>query len=467
MSEKQAAVWTGSIFRGLAVSAFLMATSSMTLAEPFTAVGAYDGGIRAFGPDQTAIVPGGEAMLMGRGFQPNQPVYLRQNGEALNGGEPYIADDKGSLRAQISIPETANPGMYPVVAELGGDAPFATTFDVTVSAQLDEMGVDAYAVTSAPIVKRPYQVAYGNGAIYVAASEGRPPITETYVAKIDPATLETIAKVQPGPAPERNGRDMGHFAVHGIGIAEQAGQIWVSNTHQDTVAVYSADDLSLIKQFDAGIVSHPRDVVAHDGKVYVTATFTPKVHVFDTETLEMLAPIELSSARRAKTFGAAGLSLAADAGKLFIASLGSDEFAVIDLTTGAQSGGFAVDGSKSTIGIAANSDGTRVYTVGQNNDTVSVIDAKSGEVLRRVNVGAKPLNAVVEPQTGNVFVTVRSADHVVVLSPGGEILANLPTGSLPNHLTQDGKGDIFVVHMARREGDASLGNKLTRISAAE
>ncbi|WP_424986968.1 YncE family protein [Microbulbifer sp. S227A] len=458
---------TRRILRGLAVSAFLMATSSMSIADPFTAVGGFDGGIRVFGPDQTAVVPGGEAMLMGRGFQPNQPVFLRQNGEALNGGEPFMADDKGSLRASLAIPDTANPGMYPVVAELGGDAPYATTFDLTVSAVLAETGLDAYDVTSAATLKRPYQVVYGNGALYIAASEGRPPITETYVAKIDPETLEVIAKAQPGPAPERDGRDMGHFAVHGIGIDEEAGQIWVSNTHQDTVAVYDANDLSLIKQFDAGLVSHPRDVVAHGGKVYVTATFTPKVHVFDSQTLQELPTIEPGSARRGETFGAAGLSLAAGAGKLFVASLGSDEVAVIDLATGTQSGGFPVPGSKNTIGIAVNDDGTRAYAVGQNNDIVSVIDVQSGEVLRQVNVGAKPLNAVVEPQSGNVFVTVRSADHVVVLSPEGEILANLPTGSLPNHLTRDDMGNVFVVHMARRGADASLGNKITRISAAE
>lgn len=467
MSDKKATIWTRGIFKGLAVSALLMATSSMSLADPFTAVGSYDGGIRAFGPEQAAIVPGGQAMLMGRGFQPNQPIVLRQSGEPLNGGKPFMADDKGGLRAKISIPATAKPGLYPVVAELGGDAPFAMTFDITVSDQLAEQGTDSYDVASAPTLKRPYQVAYGNGAIYVAASEGRPPITETYVAKIDPVTLEIIAKVQPGPAPQKDGRDMGHFAVHGIGVAEDAKQIWVTNTHQNTVAVYNADDLSLIKQFDAGIVSHPRDVVAYDGKVYVTATFAPKVHVFDTETLEMLKPIELSSKRRAKSFGAAGLSLAADAGKLFVASLGSDEYAEIDLASGTQSGGFPVPGSNNTIAIAANADGSRAYAVGQNNDMVSVIDTSTGEVLKQVNVGAKPLNAVVEPKTGNVYVTVRSADHVVVLSPEGDILANLATGSLPNHLANDDKGNVFVVHMARRGGDASVGNQITRISAAK
>lgn len=467
MSEKQTAVWTGSSLKGLAVSVLLMATSSMTFADPFTAVGGFDGRARVSGPDQTAVVPGGEAVLWARGLQPNQPVYLRQSGETLNGGEPFIADGEGNLNGRLAIPANANPGMYPVVAELGGDAPYATTFDLTVSAVLAETGLEAYDVTSAATLKRPYQVVYGNGAIYVAASEGRPPITETYVAKIDPETLEVIAKVQPGPAPEGDGRDMGHFAVHGIGIDEEAGQIWVSNTHQNTVAVYDANDLSLIKQFDAGLVSHPRDVVAHGGKVYVTATFTPKVHVFDSQTLQELPTIELTSAPRGETFGAAGLSLAAGAGKLFVASLGSDEVAVIDLNDDTQSGGFPVPGSKNTIGIAVNDDGTRAYTVGQNNDIVSVIDVPSGEVLRQVNVGAKPLNAVIEPQSGNIFVTVRTADHVVVLSPEGEILANLPTGSLPNHLTQDGNGNVFVVHMARRDGDASLGNKLTRISAAE
>lgn len=86
---------------------------------------------------------------------------------------------------------------------------------------------------------------------------------------------------------------------------------------------------------------------------------------------------------------------------------------------------------------------------------MSIIDAETGETLRQLNVGANPLNVVVEPTTGNVFIALREADAVAVISPEGEILANLAIGSTPNHLAADGTGGVYVVNKSVGEGDPS------------
>ncbi|MHA7868108.1 MAG: YncE family protein [Salipiger thiooxidans] len=455
---------TGRLLRCVALSALLIAPAGLAGAEPFAGLGAFDGRIGASGPERGPIVAGGEAQISARGFQPGQSVVLRQGGSALP-GSPFTADDEGTLEATVTIPEGAAPGVYPVVAELGGDAPFATIFDLKVSKVLGPLNTERYATQSAEIVRNPYQVAVTGDAIFVTGAVGRPPVRESELAKIDPETLEIVARVSPPAAPARDdGSDGGVFAVYGIGVDAEAGQVWVTNTRQDTVAVYSTEDLSLIKQFEPGTVAHSRDVVAFGGKAYVTATFEPRVHVFDTETLEQLAPIELTSARRGEDFTAASLSLAPEAGKLFVSSLRSEEVAVIDLATGTQSGGFPVENSSNTIGLAASPDGARVYTVAQGNDAVTILDAVSGEQLGQVNLGAGPLNAVVEPASGNVFVALRVADAVAVISPEGEILANLEIGSTPNHLTRDADGNVWVVNKSGGEGDDTA-NRLTRITA--
>ncbi len=445
-----------------ALSALVIATA--VGAQPFAGPGGFDGRIGASGPDRGPIIAGGQANVQARGFAPGQPVTLRQGGADLPGG-PWVADDKGQLSATIAIPEGTSAGIYPVVVEMGGKAPFATTFDLKVSRDLGVMNADAYDTTSVDIVRNPYQVAIGEGALFVTGAVGRPPVKVSELARLDPETLEITARATPPAAPAReDGSDGGVFAVYGIGVAPQAGQVWVTNTRQNTVAVYSADDLSLIKQFDPGTVGHPRDAVAWGGKVYVSATFEPTVHVFDTETLTELAPIELDSVRRGQSFAAASLSLAPDAGQLFVSSLRSEEVAVIDLGSGAQTSGFAIDNSDSTIGLAASPDGARVYTVAQGNDMVSILDTASGEVIGQVNVGANPLNAVVEPQSGNVFVALRSGHSVAVLSPEGDILANLDIGSTPNHLAQDGQGNVYVVNKSAGEDDPTA-HRLTRITA--
>lgn len=454
-------------FCGVALSALIILAGGAALAEPFTSVGSFDGRFGASGPERGPILPGGEATISAEGLEPGQGVYLRQSGEVLNDGDLLTADDEGKVVTTVTIPAEAAPGVYPVIAELQGDAPYALSFDVKVSRDLGNLGADLYETQSAPIVSNPYQVALTEDAIFVTGAVGRPPVKESALAKLDPDTLEILAEITPPAAPARaDGSDGGVFAVYGVGVAEEAGQVWVTNTRQNTVAVYSTEDLSLIKQFDPDAVGHPRDAVAHGGKVYVTATFEPNVHVYDTQTLEEVKVIELASSRRGQTFTAASLSLAAEAGKLFVSSLRSEEVAVIDLTSDEQVGGFAVENSDNTVGLAASADGSRVYTVAQGNDAVTILDGKSGEQLMQVNVGANPLNALVEPVSGNVFIALRGADAVAVVSPEGDVLANLQIGSTPNHLTADGKGDVLVVNKSGGEGDTTA-NRITRITATE
>lgn len=455
--------------RGLALAAVLIGAGGVAVAQaPFTALGSFDGGFRASGPDRGPIVAGGEAEVSARGLQPGQTVTLRQSGTVLNGGEAFTADEAGELQLTLPIPDDAVPGLHPVVAELGAP-PYALTFDLKVSPELGDIGADLYTTEAHALVPGLYQVAVSDalGAVYVTSAVGRPPVQESQLVKLDPDTLEIVASATPEAAPAReDGREAGVFAVYGIGVAEAAGQVWVTNTRQDTVAVYDAGDLSLIKQFAPGIVGHPRDAVAHDGKVYVSATFEPVVHVFDTETLEELAPIELTSARRREEFTAASLSLDAQNGVLAVSSLRSEEIALIDLASGRQTGGFPVEGSVGTIGVAVDPARGLVYTTAQGNDIVSILDVQSGEKLAGVPVGAGPLNVAVEPVSGNAYVAVRGSDTVVVLSPEGQIVANLRTGSFPNHLAADGKGGMLVVNKRRGEDDSS-GDHITRIVPAE
>ncbi|MEN9063159.1 YncE family protein [Ponticoccus litoralis] len=444
--------WT----RGVALSALMIAAAGAVAAEPFAGLGAFDGRIGASGPDRGPIVAGGQAMI--RGPRPcaepaRHPAAGRRGagGLALHRrcrGRPSGAGHHPRGRRARRLPGGGGAWRRgPLCHGHGAEGLCRARYRVNAG---------AYDLEVAKVATRPYQVAVGEGALFVTSAVGRPPVRESELVKLDPATLKVIARTAPEAAPARqDGSDGGLFAVYGLGVAP--GQVWVTNTRQDTVAVYASDDLSLLKQFEPGTVGHPRDAVHHDGKVYVTATFEPTVHVFDTESLEELEPIALSSSRRGQDFTTASLSLAAEAGKLFVASLRSEEVAVIDLATGEETAVWPVDGSKGTIGLAASPDGSRVYTVAQGNDMVSVLDGTTGAVLRQVNVGASPLNAVVDPATGHVYVAVRGGNAVAVLDAEGALIANLEVGATPNHLTTDGAGHVFVVD----QGTGSL----TRVAA--
>lgn len=444
---------------GLCVAVLGLAASPLA-ADPFADLAeGFAGRLGASGPDRGAVVAGQTAFVSGRGLTAGQTVVLRQGGDALT--EALTVDDKGGLSAEIAIPAGTAPGVYPVVVEMENPA-YATIFDLKVSPKLDLIG--EYDVQRHQLLRGLYQVAISEGqnAAYVTAAVGRPPVKESALMKLDLDTLEIVAEGKPAPAPARaDGSDGGVYAVYGVGVAEEAGQVWVTNTRQNTVAVYDADDLSLIKQFDADTVPHPRDAVVYDGKVYVSATFEPLIHVFDTTTLEELAPIELTSGKRRETFGTASLQLDAEAGSLFVVSLTSNEVAEVDLAEGAQTHVWTVPHSDSTIGVGHDPKRGLIFTAGQGNDVITILNDQTGEVVKEVRVGANPLNIVFDPVADVAYVALRGSGTLVAVSPEGEVVGNVEIGPLPNHLALDGKGGVLVVN---KGNDDPTANNITRVT---
>ncbi|QDY71034.1 ATP-binding protein [Qingshengfaniella alkalisoli] len=444
----------------------------LVAATPIFAQGAFevldrgfDGNIRFSGQNREPITAGTKAVVSGSGLIPGQKVTLRQNSVVLNPDAPYVADDEGNFEATLAIPASALPGTHPVLAEIS-DPSYGMAVDLKVSPVLEESG--DFVTFGKQLVRGLYQVAQSDklGAVYVTAAVGRPPVKESTLLKLDPETFEVLAQVAPAPAPAReDGSDSGLFAVYGVGVDEPNNQVWVTNTRQNTVAVYSAEDLSLVKQFSTDTVGHPRDVVVFDGKAYVSATFEPLIHVFDTETLEELAPIELSSSRRRAEFGTASLQLDPAAGAIYVVSLTTNEVAVVDLSKGKEVAVYPVDGSESTIGVGHDPKTNRIFTAGQGSDNVMILDGDTGEVLHEVLVGANPLNIAFDPVTDLAYVAVRASGTVVMITPNGEVVGNIAIGSFPNHLTVDGNGGVLVVNKAKDEDDPT-GDHITRITPA-
>ncbi|MBE9636798.1 YncE family protein [Salipiger mangrovisoli] len=447
---------------GVCGLAFTALMASAALSDPFTNLAkGFEGQMVAEGLNRAPITAGGSAEVRGRGFVPGQTVVLRQNGVVLTEGTPITADDKGEFRTEIAIPEGAEPGLYPVVAEIA-EPGYALTVDLKISPVLPDVG--ALDITSQKLVPGLYQVAETPDALYVTSAVGRPPVTESKLLKLDPQSFEILAEITPEEAPDRpDGRDGGVFAVYGVGVEETQGQVWVTNTRQDTVAVYSAEDLSLIKQFEQGAVPHPRDALAHDGKVYVTATFEPTIHVFDAATLEELAPIELSSGKRGETFGTASMHIDEASGTLYVVSLDTDEVATVDLASGEETAVTPLPLSKRTIGVGYDAKTGRIFTAGVNTDNVLIVDAATGETLHDVPVGSGPLNIAFDTENDLAWVAVRGSDSLVAVSPEGEVVAKTQIGSFPNHLIAASDGGVYVVNKSKGQDDAT-GDHISRVT---
>ncbi|MBD9370800.1 DUF4394 domain-containing protein [Xanthomonas sp. XNM01] len=429
----------------------------------------FQGSVRA---TTQVVLPGTQTGIEGNGFKPGQQVTLLR-GETVLNAQPYVADAEGKFSGQLAIPADAVAGVQPIVVRTAGpDA--ASVFELKVSKQVPLSGQNLFDISSQKLSQGLYQVAYSakSNAAFVTSAVGRPPVKQSELMKLDPKTLRVVARVTPGEAPApaaRAGqppREGGVYAVYGVGVDDANGNVWVTNTRQDTVAVYRQSDLSLVKQFPVGAVPHARDVLIDEarGRAYVSAAFETHLAVFDTRTLTQLDNIEIQSGVRGERFTTTSLDLDPATGKLYTASLTTPEAAVIDTASNTVEKVIRLGNARSAIGVAWNPDARRLLVVSQGSDNLLVVDPETGKVEHDVYVGAGALNVSYDPGSRLAYVTSRGAGTVTAVDAAGRIVANLDGGTFPNHVSKGPTGVVFAVNKSRGADDAK-GDRITRIAA--
>ena len=411
------------------------------------------------------ILPGSEVKVSGQNFKPGQAITLSR-GLAPLSDETVTADQEGRFEIGFTLPADAAVGTHPLV--LSTQAPYhAAIVEVKVSPDVKLFGEEKFSLADKKLVPGIYQSAYSakNDALFVAAAVGRPPVKDSALLKLDPATLEIAAQITPAEAPGSGDREGGVYAVYGVAVDDANGNVWVTNTRQNTVGVYRQDDLSLVKQFEPGAVPHARDIAidpAHD-RAYASPVNAPEIAVFDTKTLEKLDSIEIASANRREAFSPLSLQFDAKTGKLFVVSLSTAEVAIIDSATGSVEKVVPVAGARMASGVAYDAETNRIFVAAQGSDNLLIVDAESGETLHNVLVGAGALNVAFEPVGRLAYVSNRGAGTVTVVDLDGNIVANLDNSPLANHVMADGKGNVYAVNKSRGADDEA-GDRITRIS---
>jgi DNA-binding beta-propeller fold protein YncE len=346
-----------------------------------------------------------------------------------------------------------------------------------ISPDVPLSGQDRFDAQYQPLVRGLYQVAYSpkHDRAFVTSAVGRPPVTVSELLKVNPQTLAIEARVTPAvaPAPARSGADAGNaaasvYAVYGVDVDDAHDRVWVTNTRQNTVAVYRQSDLKLVKQFEPGTVPHARDVLVDErrGKVYASPVGEPRLVVFDAATLKPGKPIAIATTRRgadAKDFSPMSLALDEAGARLFVVSLSTAEVAVIDTRTDRVTQVWPLEGVNSAAGVAYDPQGDRILVAAQGSDNLLIVDAKTGKTLHDVKTGAGALNVSFDPVHRLAYVANRGSGTVTVVDANGQIVANLAGGTLPNHLKATGKGTVLTVNKSRGENDPA-GDRIGRIT---
>ena len=327
-----------------------------------------------------------------------------------------------------------------------------------------------------------YQTAYSpsRNSLYVTSAVGRPPVTQSSLIKLDADTLAYQKHVVPDVDPtatDRDGKPLegARYAVYGVAVDDEHGTVWVTNTRQSTVAVYDADTLTLIKQFDKNTVVHSRDVIidAVRDRAYVSSARSNRIAVFDTSTNTPLSDIAVG--RDADDFSPMSLALDEASGTLVTVSASSAKAAIIDVASGSVAEAALPDGVSRASGVAYDPATGRIYVASQGTGDLVVVE-KDGTVVNQVvtatglkdadgkDISSGALNVALDPANSLVYVTNRNAGTITVHDLDGTIRQTIDAGRNPNHVQYDGRGHVYAVNKGGSRDGGTKNDYVQRFS---
>ncbi|WP_306321785.1 MULTISPECIES: YncE family protein [unclassified Streptomyces] len=293
----------------------------------------------------------------------------------------------------------------------------------------------APTAASAPVTKGLYQSAYSarNHALWTTSAVGRPPVTTSALTKLDPRTLKVEATYTP---PVTDAATGAVEAVYGIAVDDEHNTVWVTNTRNNTVAVYSQRDGAHLATLPN--VAHAREIVVderHD-TVWASGFGDGSVVGFDSRTFAEKKRVTVDGA------GPTGLTVNERTGTVYAADLTNDQ--LIEVTRKSTKPRLIPTGD-GPISVALSKNGHTAYTADNTAGTVSVIDLDKGLVTKSVPTGAGTLSVATDDRSGRVVSVNRTDATATVVDPRkGAVVKTVSTGANPNHV-EIARGTAYVV----------------------
>lgn len=285
-----------------------------------------------------------------------------------------------------------------------------------------------------------YELVYNekNNQIYAATTRGNSEAPTIYV--LDGATLGVKDSIV---------LETGAF---GLGINRKTQTLYGTATRAGAViAIDIKTKKPIAKITNSSEGGHTREVVANEktNKIYVSDV-SGGVWVIDGKTntfSHMLNGIN----------GATGLTVDVNRDRLY--AISKNKVIFYDLKTDAVIDSFATGGERA-INLALDTKQNRLFVSHQGSGNVTVLDAGNGSVLKTIPAGEGALGITYSPATDRIFVANRGAGTVTVINAADyTVLANVESGSLPNTVVVDSKGNAYVSNKAQGVGRPKQGEK--------
>ncbi|MGW0683658.1 YncE family protein [Streptomyces sp. NPDC002754] len=307
-----------------------------------------------------------------------------------------------------------------------------TAFTLTESAAAAES-----TLRSAPLAPGLYQSAYSerNDVLWATSSVGQPPapVTDSRLVRLDPGTLEVEA-THPMSLDDTDGTVE---AAYGIDVDDEHNTVWVTNTRNDSVAVYSQRTGRHLATVPG--VAHAREIVVDEKRdtVWATAFGTGSVVAFNTRTYKETRRVTVEGS------GPAGLAVNERTGAVHATDFTHDR--IIQITPGSSEPRLLPTGD-GPLSIALSADGRTAYTADQGAGGVSVVDLRKGAVVRSTATGVGAKSLAVVGRSACVLVVNRLDDSVsVVDTRSGAVKETINTNALPNHVHMSDANTAYVL----------------------
>ena len=366
-------------------------------------------------------------------------------------------------------PETREFQGYPATATKTKAADNnATTPSTEAHRTVDANGSVANIIQGLP---GQFQVGYSkkNHKLFVPTVGARGGLASS-LARVDADTLQTEAFAEL-PVKKNDKGQYGYTSAYGVTVDDVDGTVWVTNTIDNSVAVYDQQTLKLIwtnegvKEDDPNWIEHPRSVlVDHEsGKAFVTGRFF--VSAIDLKT-KQVEKIQLEGAPDGGT-RYVSMNLFLDGGKLYVPERTGGKLFVVDTKTFKVEKTIQTQGEDSTVevrpsDVAVDHSLNEIYVSSQGvkgvNSGISVYDLNTGEFKKFVKFGTQALALehdedrdlvyVTDFGTGKVAVFDGRADEVI-----GEVEMN---GAAANDVTLLKDGSVLVLDKKDRDEKVTL-----------
>ena len=316
-----------------------------------------------------------------------------------------------------------------------------------------------------------FQVGYSkkNHKLFVPTVGARGNLASS-LARVDADTLQTEAFAEL-PVKKNDKGQYGYTSAYGVTVDDVDGTVWVTNTTDNSVAVYDQQTLKLIwtnegvKEGDPNWIEHPRSVlVDHEsGKAFVTGRFF--VSAIDLKT-KQVEKIQLEGAPDNGT-RYISMNLFLDGGKLYVPERTGGKLFVVDTKTFKVEKTIQTQGEDSTVevrpsDVAVDHSLNEIYVSSQGvkgvNSGISVYDLTTGEFKKFVKFGTQALALEHDEDSDLVYVTDFGTGKVAVFDGRtdeviGEVEMN---GAAANDVTLLKDGSVLVLDKKDRDEKVTL-----------